>query len=62
MRWAAAKRIAARSGQSLAPRRVPLPSTLTSLGLTSATATSAGLPLQASGPNLNLILPVVAGC
>lgn len=62
VRWAAAKRIAARSGQSLAPHRVQLPSTLTSLGLTSATATSAGLLLQASGPNLNLILPDVPGC
>jgi LmeA-like phospholipid-binding len=59
---AQARRIAARTGQSLAPRRTPLPTSLTSLGLTSATATDRGIVLSASGPNLTLAIPDVPGC
>jgi DUF2993 family protein len=60
--WAKAERVAARDGQSLAPHRVQLPATLTSLGLNSATATPAGLLLEAAGRNLTLLLPDVPGC
>ena len=60
--WAQARRTAARTGQSLAQRRVRLPALLTSLGLTSATATPAGLVLEASGPGLTLTIPNVPGC
>ncbi len=60
--WAQAERTAARTGQSLAQRRVRLPSLLTSLGLTSVTATPAGLVLQAAGPGLVLTIPDVPGC
>lgn len=59
---AKAKAIAARAGLSLDPRRTPLPSSLTSLGLRSATATAAGLQLQAAGPDLTITLPNVPGC
>jgi LmeA-like phospholipid-binding len=59
---AKAKRIAARTGQSLAPHRTPLPRSLTSLGLTSATATDRGIVLSASGPDLTLTIPDVPGC
>jgi LmeA-like phospholipid-binding len=59
---AKAKRIAARTGQSLAPHRTPLPTSLTSLGLTSATATDRGIVLSASGPNVTLTIPAVPGC
>lgn len=57
-----AARIAAKSGESLAPVRTPLPASLTSLGLTTATATAQGLLLQAAGPDLTLSLPDVPGC
>jgi LmeA-like phospholipid-binding len=59
---AKAARIAARSGESLAPVRTPLPASLTRLGLTSATATDQGLVLSAAGPDLTLVLPDVPGC
>ena len=60
--WAQAKQTAARTGFSLAQRRVPLPTSLTDLGLRSASVTAAGLLLRAAGPNLMITLPDVAGC
>jgi hypothetical protein len=60
--FATAAKQAAEDGQSLAARRVVLPSLLTDLGLQAPTVTSAGLVLEATAPHFTLRLPDVPGC